>query len=148
MTRQPADEAFRQYQSTGDPQALAVTFDATAPELLRLASHLVSDLNQAEDLVQATFLVAMKDAGSYDPTQPVLRWLLGILSNRVRRHQRAATKRPDLDRLPTREPVGPLQVAESTPIQVHDLAVAVPDVLATDIEVDIGRDQYALAPKI
>ena len=52
------DLAFASFVRTGDPGDLARVFDETAPELLRLASHLVSDLGLAEDLVQSTFLVA------------------------------------------------------------------------------------------
>ncbi len=37
-----ADEAFARYQRTGDPVELGVVFDATAAELLQLASHLVA----------------------------------------------------------------------------------------------------------
>ena len=77
------DLAFAGFVRTGDPGDLARVFDETAPELLRLASHLVSDLGLAEDLVQSTFLVAMESCRDYAPRQPVLHWLTGILTNRA-----------------------------------------------------------------
>ena len=62
MSRSPTDEAFARFQRTGEPQALAEVFDATAAELLRVANHLTADLHLAEDLVQASFLAAIESA--------------------------------------------------------------------------------------
>ncbi len=53
----------------------------------------------AEDLVQTTFVAAMDRAGSYDPSFPVVPWLIGILQNRARRLHRAEGRRPDPERL-------------------------------------------------
>ena len=54
------DQAFASFVRTGHPGDLAKVFDDTAPELLRVASHLVGDLSLAGDLVQSTFLAAIE----------------------------------------------------------------------------------------
>ena len=95
MALRPLDAAFAQFQGTGDPEALAEVFDATAAELLRVASHLVVDPHAAEDLVQSTFLAAIESASRYNPRQPVMPWLVGILTNQARQHRQAVSRRPD-----------------------------------------------------
>jgi RNA polymerase sigma-70 factor (ECF subfamily) len=87
------DRAFARFQRTGQAAALALVFDRTAPELLRLARHLAARGVAAEDLLQQTFVTAIEHKAGYDPTQPVLPWLVGILGNHARvarrRQQRA-----------------------------------------------------------
>ncbi|MCU0865746.1 MAG: sigma-70 family RNA polymerase sigma factor [Planctomycetes bacterium] len=63
-------------------------FDRTAEELLRVATYLTRDRHRAEDVVQATFLIAIEKAASYDRTRPVLPWLLAILANEARQLHR------------------------------------------------------------
>lgn len=100
------DRAFARYQRTGHPAWLAAVFDATASELLQLAGHLSADRHAAEDLVQSTFLTAIEQRATFDPTQPVLPWLCGILANRARtlRRQRAIAAR-HAEHLPRRDDV-------------------------------------------
>ncbi len=99
--------AFNRFRATGDPEALAVVFDATAAELLRVASHLVSDLFVAEDLVQSTFLTAIEHRGRFSPDHTVLPWLLGILTNHARRHRSSLSRRPDPERVAMQDTPGP-----------------------------------------
>ncbi|MEZ5978209.1 MAG: sigma-70 family RNA polymerase sigma factor [Planctomycetota bacterium] len=94
-TTAPEDEAFRRYRASGAPDDLARVFDATAPRLAVLAAHLVREAADAEDLVQQTFLVALRDAASWDGRRPVVAWLGGILRHRaldlLRRERTRAT---------------------------------------------------------
>ena len=83
MLRSRIDRAFERFRANGDPRHLARVFDATAPELYRLAWHLVGDRHAAEDLVQTTFVVAIQDAASFDSERGVLPWLCGVLANRA-----------------------------------------------------------------
>ena len=82
------DRWYARFRETGDVSALARVFDATAPELARVAMYLTADAHRAEDLLQDTFLTALTRASSYDRDQPVLPWLLAILANRARQHRR------------------------------------------------------------
>ncbi|MCB9876872.1 MAG: sigma-70 family RNA polymerase sigma factor [Planctomycetes bacterium] len=83
-----ADRRFARFVRTRDPRDLAFVFDATAPELWRVAAFLCRRQQDAEDAVQATFVVAIENAASWDASRPVLPWLLGMLVNRVRAQRR------------------------------------------------------------
>jgi RNA polymerase sigma-70 factor (ECF subfamily) len=93
MAKDP-DTRFLDFRRTGDPGALADVFDEAAPELLRLALHFADDPAVAEDLLQETFLVAIRRAESFDPARRVVPWLIGILENLARRERERARRRP------------------------------------------------------
>ncbi|HTF88127.1 MAG TPA: sigma factor, partial [Planctomycetota bacterium] len=78
------DRAFRRFQATGDPKALAFVFDRTVPDLQGLAQHLATPELGAEDLLQSTFLTAIESNQDFDAGHPVLPWLAGILANHAR----------------------------------------------------------------
>ncbi len=84
-----ARETFCQFRRTREPQALAQVFDLVAQELLLVAHHLGRRGVSPEDLVQETFLDAIRAADSYDPSRPLLPWMCGILVNVARRERRA-----------------------------------------------------------
>src|SRR5688572_1312268 len=111
-SRDPVDAAFARFARRADPHALAEVFDATAPELLRVAAHLTGRTDAAEDVVQATFLAAIEDRRSWDPAEPVLPWLLGILANRVRRLRRDQRRSVDPAGRHEREVRGPDALAQ------------------------------------
>ncbi len=90
MSKPPEDLDFLEYQRAGSSEALARVFDALAPRLLLVASHFTKDANLAEDLVQTTFLQAMRDVQRYDARQPVAHWLAAILRHRAMDAKRKA----------------------------------------------------------
>lgn len=92
------DSDFAAWRTSGDLDALARVFDHAAPKLLLLASHWTKDAASAEDLVQTTFVAAMRDGAQWRAGQPVLAWLAGILGHRA----------TDLRRAQARRPLGPL----------------------------------------
>lgn len=97
---------FLQYRQHGDAQALGRVFDAVAPELLLIAMHLGAE-DQAEDLVQVTFLQAIEHQGRWDARRRLVPWLVGILGNLVRdaRRQRGEQELPrDLLEAGTEDP--------------------------------------------
>ncbi|MEZ6018624.1 MAG: sigma-70 family RNA polymerase sigma factor [Planctomycetota bacterium] len=94
MDERTADEAFRRYQATGEPEDLAWVFDRLAGRLLLVAAHLAPDGPTAEDLVQGTFLEAMRNAPAWDGERPLIGWMVGILRNlAAARHRRGARQR-------------------------------------------------------
>ena len=99
--------AFLEFRRDGSGAALARVFDAVAPELLLVAYHLGASAHDAEDLVQSTFVVAMRAADSYDATRSLRRWLFGILANQHRNARRKAERAPASDRLRPREATDP-----------------------------------------
>lgn len=99
MFLRTVDAAFARFQAKGEAAALAIVFDRTAPELLRLARHLATAPSEADDLVQATFVTAIEAAATHERGRPVLPWLTGILANHARAHRRRARRDPDPSRL-------------------------------------------------
>ncbi len=115
MNDAPEDRLFARWCQHGDPQALGELFDATALRLLKLAIHIVGDANEAEDLVQATFLTAIEQRTTVDPTRPVMPWLSGVLAHKAQQHRRRAGRVVDADRLAQRaveDPSRPLERRE------------------------------------
>ena len=80
----PAAALFERFARKGDVGALGEVFDRTAPRLLHLAMHLARSAEDAEDLLQATFVLAMRKAGEFAPSQPLLPWLYRLWDAGVR----------------------------------------------------------------
>ena len=87
---------FDRYRRCGDLDALGRAFDLLSPRLLALALHLTGNAADAEDALQATFVVAMQKAAAFDATKEVGPWLAGVLAgeanNLRRREQRRRTE--------------------------------------------------------
>ncbi len=117
--------AFVHFQATADSVALGQVFDATAPELMRVASYLTTDLNTAEDLVQATFLVAIEKAQSFNPKFRILPWLLGTLTTQARKVRVIEGRRNTLLHFPSSDAPGPHDSLESAELsEVVSKAIA------------------------
>jgi DNA-directed RNA polymerase specialized sigma24 family protein len=93
MDPRDLDRDFLAFRERGSAEALARVFDALAPRLLLVAGHLTRDAARAEDLVQTTFVQAMRDAAGYDGARPVGAWLAGILRHRAEDERRRAQRR-------------------------------------------------------
>lgn len=91
---------FLRFRNRHDGKALAAVFDASARELLGVATHLVDDLDEAEDLVQTTFQIAIQKARHFDAQQSLKAWLYGILWREAAKVRRRAARRPRVDGLP------------------------------------------------
>jgi RNA polymerase sigma-70 factor (ECF subfamily) len=107
------ERAFARFRRQGDAAALGEVFDGVAPELLRLARHLVGATGEAEDLVQATFVTAIERAASFDEERALVPWLVGILAKYAANARRARHARPagaEAETADTRP--GPAQAAE------------------------------------
>ena len=77
MTVTP-EQHFLRYRERGDAEALGLVFDALAPELLLVAAHLAGG-DHAEDVVQATFVDAIRQQDRWDAGRPLAPWLCGML---------------------------------------------------------------------
>jgi len=93
------ERAFERFRSEGDLRALTQVFDLCAPQLLGLARHLSSTREDAEDLLQATFLTAIGKAASWDRERPLLPWLFGILALHAHKLRRQRGRELDVERL-------------------------------------------------
>ncbi len=93
MAQASLESLFERFRQRGESSALAEVFDRTSPDLLRLALHLVREMDTAEDALQATFLTAIDRAASWDSARPLEPWLIGILVRQAamaRRRERRA----------------------------------------------------------
>lgn len=119
MSLEPHDQAFARFAATGRPRELAAVFDATAAELRQVAAYLTRTADEADDLLQNTFLAAIEHRREYAADEPVLPWLLGILANRARRLTRERARRPDPRRLDAPRAGGdPLEAAHAS--ELHE----------------------------
>lgn len=104
---------FARYRETGDAKALGAVFDRLAAELVLVSAHLAGS-DVAEDLVQATFLDAIRHRDRWDASRPLAPWLLGLLGNHVRRSRRLRQRVPDRERLTIPESVSPDEEAAAS----------------------------------
>jgi RNA polymerase sigma-70 factor (ECF subfamily) len=102
----------------GDHEAFTALYHGTAPALLALASRILADREQAEEVLQEAFVQAWYQARDYDPTKgTAMAWLAGITRHRAldrRRHeQRHQARRQALAQqpapLPAPEPTAHVQ---------------------------------------
>lgn len=116
---------FERFRRAGDVRALGRAFDAAAPRLLAVARHLAPNRDEAEDLLQATFLVAIEKRESWDAARPLLPWLLGILANEARRQRTRRSVRAEVEAIELRDERGPEQPArERELVGAVELALA------------------------
>lgn len=116
------------FRRDGSAAALARVFEATAPELLLIATQVAPAGVDAEDLVQATFLAAIESAQQWDASRPLQPWLVGILVNCARAERRRAARRnrdlaahADNPRRTVSDPVSEAEAAETA--RVLQLAI-------------------------
>lgn len=112
-TPSAADRAFARFASSGDPDDVALVFDSTAARLVLVAAHLTGDRHAAEDLVQTTFLEAVRNAKQFEAGRPVLPWLLTILTRRAANERR---RRGRAERRGVETEVDGLRSGEAEPI--------------------------------
>jgi RNA polymerase sigma-70 factor (ECF subfamily) len=94
MHERELNELLLTYRRERDPEAIEALFDATAPQLLRLAMHLTDKAADAEDLLQDAVLRALRGFDTFEPGTNFRAWFFRILMNRFysdyrkeRRHQ-------------------------------------------------------------
>jgi RNA polymerase sigma-70 factor (ECF subfamily) len=93
----PDDELLKRIAS-GDSPAFAAFYDRHAPRVLGLLRHMLGS-EQAEDVLQETFLQVWSRAWQYDPARaPVLAWVSLIARSRaldhLKRHRREGALGP------------------------------------------------------
>lgn len=81
--------------AAGSADALSAFYDRHAPQVLGLLCRMMNDRNDAEDVLQETFLQVWRDARRYDPGRASPRgWLLLLARSRaLDRHRRKASRR-------------------------------------------------------
>lgn len=111
MKNEP-EALFDRFRSEGDLTALAEIFDHIAPDLLAVARHLARNEGEAEDFVQATFLVVIERAHAFDATRRLLPWLLGVLVRHAKKVRRSEGRTIDPESVHVPMTCDPVQEAE------------------------------------
>lgn len=143
--RPVVEDLFLQFRRSRDPAVLGEVFDRCADDLFAVALHVANDRAAAEDLVQATFLVAIERAERWQPLRPLQPWLLGILHREAKVQRRRARRRPDEARLAPRDAAPPAQAALDAEAReaVTAALAGVPAPYREVLELHLGQ---ALAP--
>ncbi len=85
---EPTDDSLVARVKAGDAGAFAILAERHRAGLVRLASFLIGDLDEAESIAQETITRALTGIAGYDPQTPFLAWIRGIVLNLARQHQR------------------------------------------------------------
>jgi RNA polymerase sigma factor (sigma-70 family) len=90
------DRALVETLRSGDRQAPALLFDRFHGVVFGLCLRMMRHRQDAEDVVQETFLRALGGIAGFDSSRPLRPWLLGIAANRCRTALGRRTRRPIL----------------------------------------------------
>lgn len=120
------DRALIEALRSGDPQAPRLLIERFQGVVFGLCYRMMGHRHDAEDVMQETFVRALRGIGGFDLERPVRPWLLGIAANRCRTALVRRARRPGL--------------AESAedPID-HRAGLADPDDLAGELERALER---------
>lgn len=121
----------------GDRLAFHAVVDRHAQSLFRLARGMVASRDDAEDIVQETFVEALKGIGNFDGRSSLMTWLSRILFRRAgrvwKKNRRARA-------------IVPLDSAMESARQ-HDRLVSMPATSSVDHKLDLAAVLPALAPE-
>lgn len=87
-----SDAELLEAVAAGDLEALGVIFDRYERDVRRYLGRLGISAEDADDLVQATFLEVVRAAKRFDPERAMRSWLFGIATMMVRRHRRSVAR--------------------------------------------------------
>jgi RNA polymerase sigma-70 factor (ECF subfamily) len=151
-----SDEALLAACALGDRAALGALYDRLSPHVWRFLSRMAGNqLEELEDLVQATFIAVHASAVSFKGTSLVRTWVFAIAANVTRRHVRDEVRRRSalerLSKLPALPSARPdesleqhqlmLRMREALSGLPHDLRVAL---VMCDLEDIPGREAAAV----
>ena len=89
-----SDEALLAACALGDGAALGALYDRLSPHVWRFLSRMAGNqVEELEDLVQATFIAIHASAATFKGTALVRTWVFAIAANVTRRHVRDEVRR-------------------------------------------------------
>ncbi len=113
------DPALVEALRAGDPQAPRLLIEQYQGVVFGLCLRMMHHRQDAEDVVQETFVRALRGMARFDAARPIRPWLLEIAANRCRTALARRTKRPALSLAdPMHEPADP----RSGPADPEDVA--------------------------
>lgn len=91
-----ADEsALLQRLRAGDEDAFCRIFEANAPRLLAIATHMLGSEHDAQDCVQEALLAAVQSIDRFDARSRLGTWLYSITVNKALMRLRSRRRRPE-----------------------------------------------------
>lgn len=120
------DHSLVEALRAGDPHAPRLFVERFQNVAFALCLRMMGHRQDAEDVVQETFLRALRGIAGFDATRPIRPWILGIAANRCRTALSQRGRRPIL--------------SEATEESVDRRpSLADPDDLAGELERAVGR---------
>jgi RNA polymerase sigma-70 factor (ECF subfamily) len=116
-----SDEELMAAVARGDEHALASLIDRHAPRLHGFLVRLARDRDDADDLLQDTWVRVARGAPTFDPSRRVRPWLYGIAANLARDLHRRRGVRVRAAHDGTREVAAASQRAAFRPLERLDL---------------------------
>jgi len=156
LAAEMSDEGLLAACALGDRAALGALYDRLAPHVWRFLSRVASNqIEELEDLVQATFIAIQASAATFKGTSLVRTWVFAIATNVTRRHVRDEVRRRSaferLSRLPALPANRPDESVEQQQLMTrmrealsalpHNLRVAL---VMCDLEDISGREAAAV----
>jgi len=105
-----SDEELMAAVARGDERALGTLVERHGPRIHAHLARLTDSVDDADDLLQETWVRVARGARTYEPGRPVRPWLFGIASNLARDHfrRRAVRLRAAREPAPPADPGPPL----------------------------------------
>jgi RNA polymerase sigma factor (sigma-70 family) len=127
------DRALVEALRAGDAQAARLLVERYQGVIFGVCLRMLGHRQDAEDVMQESFLRALRGVAGFDGSRPLRPWLLGIAANRCRTALSRRVRRP-----------GPVEAAEAT--VDHRPGLADPDDLASELlrGLDRLRPHYRL----
>ncbi len=88
------DRALVEALRSGDPQAPRLLIDRFGRVVFGLCLRMMGHRHDAEDVMQESFVRALRGLDGFDGDRPLRPWLLGIAANRCRTALAKRSKRP------------------------------------------------------
>ena len=94
LLRLASDQRLVDQVRAGSERAFEALFDRHHRPVLAFCRHMLGSMDEAEDVVQLTFLAAYRDLGRSEPPVALRPWLYGIARHRCLSVLRARRERP------------------------------------------------------
>ena len=110
LANEMSDDALLAACASGDSAALGALYDRLSCHLWRFLSRMTGgEIDELEDLMQATFVAVQASAASFKGIASVRTWVFAIAANLTNRHLRDAVRRRSASDRFAKLPVPPVQ---------------------------------------
>ncbi len=101
------ERLFERFRSSGDAAALEALLDLCGSEVYRVARSLARSGDEANELLQETWLAVLEARDTWDGGRRLMPWILGVLGNQFRRMRQRQVRQHRLESEAVHEPSAP-----------------------------------------